>query len=133
LALEKITKRFWNWIQCSSKVYDFEGTRQAMHNQVFPNSVANFLLYFIIITELVLGMMLLFKPTQVVGIYGVFVMMMLFTLYVALVYFRIFDRVPCSCGGILPSIGWGEHLVLNLFLLGIAWIGVWRRGKGISY
>ncbi|MEB2778721.1 hypothetical protein SYJ56_25660, partial [Algoriphagus sp. D3-2-R+10] len=55
------------------------------------------------------------------------VLMILFTGYVTLVWLGFTERVPCSCGGVLSSLGWGEHLVFNLVFLGIAVWGVVRE------
>ena len=48
---------------------------------------------------------------------------LLFTGYVALVLTGIFGRIPCSCGGIVSTLGWWEHLVLNIVLLVTAILG----------
>jgi hypothetical protein len=53
-----------------------------------------------------------------------------FTGYVALVLTGIFGRIPCSCGGIVSALGWGEHLILNIALLTIAILG-YRASKNI--
>jgi len=36
---------------------------------------------------------------------------------------KVFDRIPCSCGGIIAKLSWGQHLVFNLIFLGLALIG----------
>ena len=51
-----------------------------------------------------------------------------FTTYVGLIWVGAFPRVPCSCAGILESLGWAEHFGLNLICIGIAAIGLKLEG-----
>jgi hypothetical protein len=54
-------------------------------------------------------------------------LMSLFTLYIA--YMLLFTpELPCSCGGILNSLGWKEHLIFNLCFTTLAFMG-WRFSK----
>jgi|GEM_PF-5173453 len=50
-------------------------------------------------------------------------MMGVFTIYVGAVLFHLFPKAPCVCGGIIKSLGWGQHFRLNMlfaFLAGIS-------------
>jgi putative oxidoreductase len=51
-------------------------------------------------------------------------LMGLFTLYVIAILLGLFKRVPCSCGGIIGSLGWVAHLWLNLFFLTLSIIAI---------
>jgi hypothetical protein len=53
--------------------------------------------------------------------------MALFSGYIVLVLTGVFGRVPCSCGGVIGSLGWWEHLVFNVVFLGI---GIWGMKLG---
>lgn len=47
----------------------------------------------------------------------------MFTAYIFIILsFTIY--IPCSCGGVLETMGWTEHLVFNLFFVAMASIGV---------
>ena len=112
-----------------SKVYDWQGTRLAMYNQVFPVWMADLLLYLLPLVEIILAILLLVPIWRNTGILVSVILMSLFTVYVAIVWLGFTDRVPCSCGGVLSSLDWGEHLVFNLGFLGIAVIGYWSHRK----
>ncbi|MFD2035162.1 MauE/DoxX family redox-associated membrane protein [Belliella marina] len=109
-----------------SKVYDWEGTRRSLYNQVFPIWFAEALLYVIPALELVIAAMLLSKNTAKSGLLLSVILMALFTGYVGLIMTGVFGRVPCSCGGVISSLGWGEHLVFNIVLMGIGVVGLIR-------
>lgn len=51
------------------------------------------------------------------------ILMLIFTLYVALILLNAFEYIPCSCGGIMESLSWNEHLLVNLLFLAVAITG----------
>ena len=108
-----------------SKVYDWQGTRMAMYNQIFPNWMAEALLYVLPLTEIGLAVLLLVPSRRKLGLLLSVVLLSLFTGYVAVVWLGFTARVPCSCGGVLSSLGWGAHLVFNLVCLGVSCTGYW--------
>lgn len=111
-----------------SKVLDMEATRNAFMNQPIPKWMAMGLVYIIPSVEFVSGILLLVPKARKIGFGIAVVLMGLFTGYVALVLTGIFGRIPCSCGGIVSTLGWSEHLVLNIVLLALAVGGF--KGEG---
>jgi hypothetical protein len=109
-----------------SKFLDWEGTRSGLYNQVFPIWMAELLLYVLPILEIGTAIILLIPKSRHFGLRVSVVLMALFSGYVALVLTGVFGRVPCSCGGVIDSLGWWEHLVFNLVFLGIGVVG-WNR------
>ncbi|EMS34051.1 hypothetical protein C943_03867 [Mariniradius saccharolyticus AK6] len=106
-----------------SKWLDMEATRNGFMNQPFPKWMAMALVYIIPSVEFVCGILLLVPVRRKIG-FGIAVMLMgLFTGYVVLVLTSVFGRIPCSCGGIVSTLGWSEHLVLNIVLLATAILG----------
>ncbi|WP_425638833.1 MauE/DoxX family redox-associated membrane protein [Algoriphagus yeomjeoni] len=112
-----------------SKVYDWQGTQRAMYNQVFPIAMADVLLYLLPLVELGVAVLLLVPGWRKIGLLMSVLLMVLFTGYVAWVWLGFSGRVPCSCGGVLENLGWGEHLVVNLMFLVLAVIGYWSHRK----
>ncbi|WP_192348646.1 MauE/DoxX family redox-associated membrane protein [Algoriphagus sp. Y33] len=106
-----------------SKVYDWSGTLRAVKGQVFPDWMTLPLLYGLPILEVSLAVILLLPKTRKAALGISFVLMAAFTGYVALVLTGVFGRIPCSCGGILSSLDWNEHLLVNLVLMAIAAVG----------
>ncbi|WP_111672704.1 MauE/DoxX family redox-associated membrane protein [Algoriphagus litoralis] len=108
-----------------AKIYDWQETKLAMYNQVVPDWSKDLLLFGIPGLEMVLAVMLLVPKFRRFGFRLSTLMMGLFTTYVAWVWFGLAGRVPCSCGGIISSLTWGQHLILNLVFLGISVFGIW--------
>ena len=101
------------------KLIRFEESRKAFHNQTFPGELAEVLAYVIPITELLIALLLLFSITRWWGYLGSILLLSVFTTYVGLIWVGAFPRVPCNCAGILESLGWAEHFVLNLGFIGV--------------
>ncbi|KEO71610.1 MauE/DoxX family redox-associated membrane protein [Anditalea andensis] len=106
-----------------NKFLDYEGTKAALYNQVFPIWMADILLIAVPGAELLLALMLCIPAYRKWGFLGSIILMGAFTGYVGLVITGLFDRIPCSCGGVLQAMSWPQHLLFNLFFLGISFIG----------
>lgn len=106
------------WVYAAaSKVLDFNMFRGQMHRQVLPDFLKSSLVYILPPLEIAAGFLLLFERTQLAGFFISLGLMSAFTIYVGLAVFRIFDQVPCSCGGVLSKMGWDEHFFFNIFFL----------------
>jgi putative oxidoreductase len=103
-----------------SKWLDFKTFTGEMNNQPFPNWMTPWLVWILPVTEVLIVLALLFEKTRLTGLWASFVLMILFTIYTALVLLRVFHRVPCSCGGVIKNLNWKQHLVFNLFFTGIS-------------
>ncbi len=112
-----------------SKLYAWRETKFALYNQWFPELMTEVLLYGLPIVELAVAIFLLLPGLRRFGFMVSILLMLSFTGYVAWVWFGFAGRTPCSCGGVLSSLSWGEHLVFNLVFLGISMIGYWSHGK----
>ena len=113
------------WVYtATSKLADLSEFKSQLANQSFGTSTAAFLFWFIPISELLAAFLLLFTKTRFTGLIVSFILMLLFTGYIALVILGFYQRVPCSCGGVLKSLGWQAHFWFNLFFLGITALGV---------
>ena len=75
------------------------------------------------ITELLIAGMLAITRFRLIGMYAAFSIMVMFTAYIVAIL-TIDENIPCSCGGVLESMGWTEHLIFNIgfVLLGVAGI-----------
>lgn len=83
--------------------------------------------------ELLAVVLLLYPAYKRKGLLLSTVIMGAFTLYIA--YVLVFaPEIPCACGGVFVSMGWGEHLVFNIiyFLAGILAIVLERKIKPTS-
>ena len=108
-----------------SKIIDLETFEWQMLNQPLPRWINRILIWFIPTVEIIIVFLLVFKRTQWYGLASSALLMIAFTIYVAAVVLHFFDRVPCSCGGVLRSMSWEGHLVFNLFFTVLSGVGVW--------
>ena len=117
-----------------SKLLDFERGRSQMLNQVFPYRLGTILVWAVPIVELLTAGLLTIKRTALAGLYSSLFLLAAFSLYIGLVMTNVFGRIPCSCGGILEKMSWGQHLVFNLVFLLLTIVAVlFRRDQSSSY
>lgn len=83
---------------------------------------AGTLAYVIPITELVIVLLLFFEPTRKAGFAASFLLLLLFTVYLA--YMIVYaPALPCSCGGVIARMSWMQHVWFNLFFMGLSATG----------
>ena len=107
-----------------SKLLDFKHFIADMNNQPFPNWITPWLVRILPATEILIVAGLLFEKTRLAALWASFLVMLLFTIYTLLVLAKFFSIVPCSCGGVITKLTWGQHLVFNLFFTGISLTGI---------
>ena len=96
----------------TSKLIDCEQFQVQLAQSPLLSAYAGVLAWLVPLSEYVLGSMLLFSSLRKVGLYGSLGLMSAFTAYIVIIL-NYADFVPCSCGGILESLGWTEHLIFN--------------------
>jgi hypothetical protein len=121
------------------KLSDFKRSRGEMLNQPFPHWLAMFFAYTIPVVELAIACALVvgafgFERVRTRGLWATVILMLLFSGYAAAIMAHVFPRVPCSCGGVIHNLSWGQHLVLNLFIVSVSVAALrLRRLHGLSY
>lgn len=112
------------WIYAAvSKLMDYSQFKFQLGRSPYVTNYAGFLSVFIPFIEVLIAILLLGKRTTILGIYGSFTLMLLFTGYIyAMLHFSYF--VPCSCGGILNKMDWNTHFYFNIGMTIVAIVGV---------
>lgn len=95
-----------------------------MNNQPFPNWMTPFLVWSIPFIEVIIAAALIFEKTRVPALYASLFLMLAFTVYTVTILFHAFKYIPCSCGGVIRSLTWPQHLFFNLFFVGISLLGI---------
>lgn len=103
-----------------------------MNNQPFPNWMTPILVWTLPAAEVLIAGLLMFDRTQLIGFRASLILMLLFTVYTVLVLLKVFGRTPCSCGGVIEQLSWGQHLFFNLFFVGVALTGIWLKRKELT-
>lgn len=93
--------------------------RAELYRQPFPHDLADLLLYGLPAAELMTVLLLCLERTRAAGFMLSLGLLVTFTVYISLGLLHFWPHVPCSCGGILGRMGWGPHLVFNLFFTGL--------------
>ena len=75
------------------------------------------------ILELLIAISLIIGRLRLMALYASFTLMLIFTLYIIFIL-TFAPQVPCSCGGILETMGWGEHLMFNAAFVALAVVGI---------
>lgn len=112
-----------------SKILDFENFQVHISAASLLNGFSQFLPYTIIIVEFLIAGLLCYRKTRTTGLIGSFVLMLIFTVYIALLL-RTSKNLPCSCGGILEKMSWNQHLYFNI---GCVTLSVIALGLNLKY
>ncbi|RXG17131.1 hypothetical protein DSM03_1026 [Leeuwenhoekiella aestuarii] len=101
------------WVYAATaKLLEFEAFSVQLGQSPLLSAYAGVLVWLVQLSEYVLSGLLLFPKTKKMGLYGSLCLMTAFTTYIIIIL-NYADFVPCSCGGILESLGWTEHLIFN--------------------
>jgi len=107
-----------------SKLLHYQQSEHEMLNQVFPKDWAVVFVWLVPGIELTVVLLLIAKATQKVGLWAAAILLLTFSIYIAVVMTGVFGRIPCSCGGILKNMGYGTHLIFNLCFMIAACYGL---------
>ncbi|MDE5469920.1 hypothetical protein KRE31_00405 [Elizabethkingia meningoseptica] len=112
-----------------SKVLDFDNFQDQISALPLLNGSSQFLPHTIINVEFLIAGLLCYRRTRTTGLIGSFVLMLIFTGYVALLL-STSKNLPCSCGGILEKMSWSQHLYFNT---GCVILSVIALGLNLKY
>jgi hypothetical protein len=96
-----------------NKLLDFENFKNQLSKSPVLKPFVLITAYSVPAAELVLALMLCFKKYEYFGLYFSFFIMSLFTSYIYVIL-KVSKYIPCSCGGILETLTWKQHLFFNI-------------------
>lgn len=116
-----------------SKLYELSLFQSVLEQSPLIGSKAVFISWLIPISELSISLLLFVPRTRLLGFYGSFILMLIFTIYIGYMLTNT-STLPCSCGGILKQLTWKQHFVFNIVftLLSLAGILLHKRRPGKS-
>ncbi len=85
----------------------------------FTDFNTNFVGGFVVVAEFSIPVLLFFESTALYGYLLSFLLLLLFTAYIILM-FALSPYLPCSCGGLIESLSWGQHILFNLVFMVIS-------------
>ncbi|OJW58279.1 MAG: hypothetical protein BGO55_23560 [Sphingobacteriales bacterium 50-39] len=108
----------------SSKLSNFKSYSHSMYNQPIDKTFIPYLIYGIPFFEIISVFFLLSTTKRIMGFYLSEILMLAFTGYIVLGLNKYFGHIPCTCGGVIQSLSWTQHLYLNIFFDFIGIIGI---------
>ena len=112
----------------TSKLLDFDQFKIQLGQSPILTAYADWIAWGVPSIELVIAGLLLFPRWILIAFFSSLSLMTSFTTYIFLIL-NASEYIPCSCGGVLENMGWSEHLVLNLILIGLAIVSILLTSK----
>ncbi|MFI2744501.1 MauE/DoxX family redox-associated membrane protein [Zhouia sp. PK063] len=106
-----------------SKLLDYQKFQVQLLKSPLLTPYAHSIAWSIPLIELLVCVLLLLPQLQLLGLYAAYSLMLAFTGYIVIIL-NYSPYVPCSCGGILSSMGWTTHLVFNLVVTLLSFIAI---------
>jgi uncharacterized membrane protein YphA (DoxX/SURF4 family) len=106
-----------------SKLLNYDTFRLQLSQSPFVVQFANIVAWGIPGIEILVGGLLAVPALRSFGLYAALFLLSLFTAYlVAILNFSYY--IPCSCGGILASLSWKQHILLNTVFIILSIAGI---------
>lgn len=107
----------------TSKLIDFDHFKAQLIKSPYISNYANWISWGIPTIEYILAGQFAFNIYTLKAFYASFSLLVLFTIYIVLVL-NFSDSIPCSCGGVLSSLGWNDHVIFNSVFIVLALLGI---------
>ncbi|RAV29602.1 hypothetical protein DN748_08185 [Sinomicrobium soli] len=115
-----------------SKLMDVQKFQVQMSKSPLITQFAGLLAWGVPILEIIVAIFLFVPRLRLTGLYASFSLMLAFTGYIFIIQ-NFSPYVPCSCGGILSSMGWTEHFFFNIGFTLLAVFGIFLYNREQSH
>lgn len=106
-----------------TKLSDYRGFVGQIGKSPLLTRHSSWLAWLVPSIELIITIMLILPRWTLAGLFASFGLMTLFTLYILFIL-SFSKELPCACGGILNTLSWQEHLIVNVFFVAIGLTGI---------
>jgi hypothetical protein len=107
----------------SSKLLDSKGFAAVLSKIPLIGRGAGIVAILLPLAELLIALLLLFERTRLIGLYASLVLLSIFTVYLVYMVLAV-PKLPCSCGGVIGTMSWKQHIVFNAVFVGVTVIGI---------
>jgi uncharacterized membrane protein YphA (DoxX/SURF4 family) len=107
----------------ASKLFEFEEFKAQIGKSPLIIKHAEWLAWAVPAIEIIISLALYISRLRLIALYASFFLMFMFAGYIAFIL-SFSPYVPCSCGGILSTMGWTEHLIFNIAFTLLAVVGI---------
>jgi len=100
-----------------SKLLDYNVFKMQLSRSPFITHFSAIIAWLLPTTEIITGALFVVPKWRLIALYASLFLLTLFTAYlIAMLNFSYY--IPCSCGGVLSSLSWKEHVIFNtVFML----------------
>jgi len=106
-----------------SKLIRLDSFEFRLERMPYISSYASLISWAVPFLDFVIAGLLWFSRYRTIALYASFILLGCFTSYIALVL-KYSDSVPCSCGGVISTLGWKDHILLNITFMVLALLGI---------
>jgi len=106
-----------------SKLMEYSVFKEQLAASPFLAPVASFVAPSLLAVEFLLILLLAIPRWKLKGLYVSTALMAIFTLYIIVMMFFA-DHLPCSCGGVLAELSWGQHIIFNFVFIALGIVGI---------
>jgi uncharacterized membrane protein YphA (DoxX/SURF4 family) len=107
----------------TAKLLDYHVFRAQIGKSPLITNYAHIFAWMVPAVEFIIALLLFIPRFRLVGLYASFSLMLAFTAYITFIL-TLSPYVPCSCGGILSTMGWSDHLIFNSAFTLLAVVGI---------
>jgi len=113
----------------SVKLMKFEENVLAMKAQPLVPWLQSFLIFGVPGSEIIAVIFMAIPKFRKLGLCLTAALLFFFTGYVVLVNLNYYGRIPCSCGGVIITLTWQQHLLFNTFFIIISIGAIWLENQ----
>jgi hypothetical protein len=111
-----------------SKLNEYTLFKEQISQSPLLESVSKPIALFLPWIEFLTVLLLIIPRWRLKGFYFSLILMILFTAYI--IGIMMFNReLPCSCGGVLAQMSWGQHIIFNCLFISFAIVGILLEKK----
>lgn len=115
-----------------SKLLDHENFVIQLSSQLNITFLPQLISYLLPAEEIFFSLLVVFEPTRKIGLYALLTMLTGFSVYIVCMLLGN-KKLHCTCGGVISQLTWKEHLILNLFFIGLSIAGIILMNKESKY
>lgn len=106
-----------------SKLMEYSVFREQVAASPLLAPMAGYIAGGLPVAEFAVVLLLIFPRWRLGGLYASLGLMATFTIYIIAIL-TINKHIPCSCGGVVGQLSWGQHIVFNSVFIVLAIAGI---------
>jgi hypothetical protein len=114
-----------------NKLIDYQKFTVQVGQSPLLTGFGGFIPWMVIAAELLTAFLLTIPRFRLMGFFSAFTLMTMFTAYIVAIL-KFSSHIPCSCGGVLETLGWTEHLIFNLVFAALSLVGIILQSAQIT-